>query len=101
MHSLSLILSPPPGRHIENALYCSIVGKLNTQSLVQWCRVQANVNKMAARENVHVCDYKRCGKSFSKEIRLVEHKRMHTGEVKKMFSCFLRRSKTQCGTVIA
>ncbi|KAM7436015.1 Transcription factorIIIA [Porites harrisoni] len=35
---------------------------------------------MAARENVHVCDYKRCGKSFSKEIRLVEHKRMHTGE---------------------
>ena len=35
MHSLSLIFSPPPGRHIENALYCSIVGKLNTNSLVQ------------------------------------------------------------------
>ena len=50
--------------------------------------MQANVNKMAARENVHVCDYKRCGKSFSKEIRLVEHKRMHTGEVKKCFPDF-------------
>ena len=55
---------------------------------------------MAARENVHVCDYKRCGKSFSKEIRLVEHKRMHTGEVKKCFSDFYDEVKRVVGLLL-
>ena len=43
---------------------------------------------MAAQENGHVCDFKNCGKAFSKEIRLVEHKRMHTGEVQLVFYFF-------------
>nr|XP_058950726.1 transcription factor IIIA-like [Pocillopora verrucosa] len=33
-----------------------------------------------AAQSSHVCDFEGCGKTFGKEIRLVEHKRMHTGE---------------------
>lgn len=58
---------------------------------VFWPAGYTNINKMAAQSS-HVCDFEGCGKTFGKEIRLVEHKRMHTGEVKKtLFVFFFQR----------
>ena len=52
-----------------------------------WSAVKTNINKMAAQRsaNVFVCEFKGCKKQFSKERRLIEHKRMHTGEVNDIF----------------
>ncbi|XP_074619979.1 transcription factor IIIA-like isoform X1 [Acropora palmata] len=33
-----------------------------------------------AAQQIHACDFRGCGKTFAKQIRLTEHKRMHTGE---------------------
>lgn len=52
--------------------------------------VKTNINKMAAKQSarVYMCDFRGCGKTFNKEIRLTEHKRMHTGEVNDVFLVF-------------
>ena len=36
--------------------------------------VKTNINKMAAQQSPDMCDFKGCGKTFRKEIRLIKHK---------------------------
>lgn len=49
-----------------------------------------NVPIRLEKETQIVCSYKNCGKTFKRQAKLIEHERVHTGEVNKLLLWLIR-----------
>lgn len=46
----------------------------------------SRASQLSTTDKPHVCSYPGCSSAFSKPSRLLQHTRVHTGEVSKIFS---------------